>query len=64
MRRTLRRFYAVARLGFYAARYHSKVQAIPQRKKGVIQFSCRRDLRIPTHRSDGEKTLDLIAVSS
>ena len=33
MGRTLRRFYAVARLDFCTIRYHSKVRAIPQRKK-------------------------------
>ena len=33
MGRTLRRFYAVAKLDFYTIRYHSKVRAIPQRKK-------------------------------
>ena len=33
MRRTLRIFYGVARMGAPTVRYHSKVQAIPQRKK-------------------------------
>ena len=33
MGRILWRLHAVARLGFYTTRYHSKVRSIPQRKK-------------------------------
>ena len=42
MGRTLRRFYGVARWDFCTVRYHSKVRAIPQRKKvsaRELQFS-------------------------
>ena len=37
MGRTLRRFYGVARSDFCAVWYHSKVRAIPQRKKASMR---------------------------
>ena len=37
MGRTLRRFYAVARSDLCAVWYHSKVRAIPQRKKASMR---------------------------
>ncbi len=53
MKRTLQRFYAIARLDFYTIRYHSKVRAIPQRKRCLHRGM--RDFPIPIHRSNLDK---------